>query len=123
MDRPHRVRQTQDDRVHTCSADDFKWTEILLSKLLSRSGRAEELSLDEGGRANREFGVWRTSAVVMSWGRTEGILRFYIFGEDLASACVLRHQTSTVLEFRARDRQGFGGLDDEFEGQSMLISD
>ena len=62
-------------------------------------------------------------ATVMSWGRTEGIPRFYIFGEDSASAYVLRHQTSTVLEFQARDRRGFRGLDDEFEGQSMLISD
>ena len=41
---------------------------------------------------------------VMSWGRTEDIPRFYIFGEDSASAYVLRHQTSTVLEFQARDR-------------------
>ena len=61
--------------------------------------------------------------LVMSWGRTEGVPRFYIFGEDSASAYVLRHQTSIVLEFQARDRRGFGGLDDEFEGQSMSISD
>ena len=60
---------------------------------------------------------------VMSWGRTEGVPRFYIFGKDSASAYVLRHQTSTVLEFRVRDRRGFGGSDGEFEGQSMLISD
>ena len=33
---------------------------------------------------------------VMSWGRTEGVPRFYIFGEDSASAYVLHHQTSTV---------------------------
>ena len=33
------------------------------------------------------------------------------------------HQTSTVLEFQTRDRWGFGGLDKEFEGQSMSISD
>ena len=46
--------------------------------------------------------VW--VAPVMSWGRTEGVPRFYIFGEDSASAYVLRYQTSTVLEFRARDR-------------------
>ena len=59
----------------------------------------------------------------MSWGWTEGVPRFYMFGEDSASAYVLRHQMSTVLEFRARHRQGFGGLDNEFEGQSMLISD
>ena len=65
----------------------------------------------------------RDSPSVMSWGWTEGILRFYIFGEDLASAYVLRHQVSTVLEFQARGRQGFGGLDGEFEGQSMSISD
>ena len=63
MDRLHRIRQMQYDRVRTCSADDFKRTEILISKLLSRSGRAEELSLDEGRRTNREFGVWRTGAV------------------------------------------------------------
>ena len=62
-------------------------------------------------------------ADVMSWGQTEGVPRFYIFGEDSASAYVLRHQTSTVLEFRARDRRGFGGSDGEFEGQSMSISD
>ena len=60
---------------------------------------------------------------VMSWGRTEGVLRFYIFGEDSASAYVLCHQTSTVLEFQARDRRGFRGSDGEFEGQSMSISD
>ena len=60
---------------------------------------------------------------VMSWGRTEGVPRFYIFGKDSASAYVLRHQTSTVLEFQARDRRAFGGSDGEFEGQSMLISD
>ena len=59
----------------------------------------------------------------MSWGRTEGIPRFYIFGKDSASVYVLHHQTSTVLEFRARGRQGFGGSDGEFEGQSMSISD
>ena len=59
----------------------------------------------------------------MIWGRTEGIPRFYIFSEDSASAYVLRHQTSTVLKFWARDRQGFRGLDDEFKGQSMSISD
>ena len=35
----------------------------------------------------------------MSWDGTEGILRFYMFGEDSASAYVLYHQTSTVLEF------------------------
>ena len=64
--------------------------------------------------------LWIT---VMSWGWTKGVPRFYMFGEDLASAYVLHHQTSTVLEFQARDRQGFGGLDDEFEGQSMSISD
>ena len=39
-----------------------------------------------------------------------------MFGEDLASAYVLCHQASTVLEFWARDRQGFGGLDEKFEG-------
>ena len=61
--------------------------------------------------------------LVMSWGRTEGVPRFYIFGEDSASAYVLRHQTSTVLEFWARDRRGFRGSDGEFEGQSMSISD
>ena len=59
----------------------------------------------------------------MSWGQTESVPRFYIFGEDSASAYVLHHQTSTVLEFQARDRQVFGGLDSEFEGQSMSISD
>ena len=64
--------------------------------------------------------LWIT---VMSWGWTKGVPRFYMFGEDLASAYVLHHQTSTVLEFQVRDRQGFGGLDDEFEGQSMWISD
>ena len=37
--------------------------------------------------------------------------RFYIFGEDLASAYVLHHQMSTVLEFQARGRQRFGGSD------------
>ena len=63
------------------------------------------------------------SHAVMSWGWTEGVPRFYIFGEDSASAYVLRHQTSTVLEFQARDRRGFGGSDGEFEGQSMSISD
>ena len=31
-------------------------------------------------------------------------------GSSTASAYVLRHQTSTVLEFWVRDRQGFGGL-------------
>ena len=60
---------------------------------------------------------------VMSWGQTEGIPRFYMFGEDLASAYVLCHQTSTVLELWVRDRRRFGGLDGEFEGQSMSISD
>ena len=60
---------------------------------------------------------------VMSWGQTEGVSGFYMFGEDSASAYVLHHQTSTVLEFWARDRRGFGGSDGEFEGQSMLISD
>ena len=48
MDHSHRVRQTQYDRMHTCSADDFKRTEILFSKLLSGAGCAEELSLNEG---------------------------------------------------------------------------
>ena len=52
----------------------------------------------------------------MSWDGTEGVPRFYMFSEDSASAYVLRHQTSTVLEFWVRDR-GFGGLDGEFEGQ------
>ena len=42
--------------------------------------------------------------VVMSWDETEGALRFYMFGEDLASAYVLCHQTSIVLEFWVRDR-------------------
>ena len=59
----------------------------------------------------------------MSWGQTEDVPRFYIFGEDSASAYVLRQQTSTVLEFQAGDRRGFRGSDDEFEGQSMSISD
>ena len=59
----------------------------------------------------------------MSWGWTEGVPRFYIFSEDSASAYVLCHQTSTVLEFQAKDRRGFGGSDKEFEGQSMSISD
>ena len=60
---------------------------------------------------------------VMSWGWTEGIPRFYVFSEDSASAYVLHHQTSTVLKFWARDGRGFGGSDNEFEGQSMSISD
>ena len=68
-------------------------------------------------------GIIRSRGFVMSWGRTEGIPRFYIFSEDSASAYVLRHQTSTVLEFRARGRRGLGGSDGEFEGQSMSISD
>ena len=59
----------------------------------------------------------------MSWDGTEGVLRFYMFGEDSASAYVLRHQMSTVLKFRMRDRQRFRGLEGEFEGQSMSISD
>ena len=59
----------------------------------------------------------------MSWDGTEGVLRFYMFSKDLASAYVLRHQTSTVLKFWTRDRQRFGGLDEGFEGQSMSISD
>ena len=63
MDCLHRVRQTQYDRVRTCLADDFERTEILLSKLLSRLGHAEELSLNEGGRTNREFGVQGSCAV------------------------------------------------------------
>ena len=54
---------------------------------------------------------------------TKGVLRNYIFGEDLASAYVLHRQMSTVLEFWARGRQRFGGSDEEFEGQPMLISD
>ena len=53
---------------------------------------------------------------VMSWDGIEGIPRLCIFGEDSASAYVLCHQTSTVFEFQTRDRQGFGGLDKEFEG-------
>ena len=57
----------------------------------------------------------------MSWGRTEGVPRFYIFGEDSASAYVLRHQTSTVLEFQARDRRGFGGSDGECFGTRETI--
>ena len=60
---------------------------------------------------------------VMSWDGTKGVPRFYMFSEDSASAYVLRHQTSTVLEFQMRDRRRFGGSDEEFEGQSMLISD
>ena len=60
---------------------------------------------------------------VMSWDGTEGVPRFYMFSEDSASANVLHHQTSTVLEFWKRDRQRFGGLDEEFEGKSMSISD
>ena len=60
---------------------------------------------------------------VMSWDRTERVLRFYMFGKDSASAYVLRHQMSTVLEFQTRGRQGFRGSDEEFEGQSMSISD
>ena len=63
------------------------------------------------------------SMCVMSWDRTEGVPRFYMFGEDSASAYVLRHHMSTVLEFQTKDRQGFGSSDEEFEGQSMLISD
>ena len=39
----------------------------------------------------------------MSWDGTESVPRFYMFGEDLASAYVLRHQTSTVLEFCETD--------------------
>ena len=35
-----------------------------------------------------------------------------IFGEDLASAYVLSHQMSTVLEFQAKGIR-FGGLDNE----------
>ena len=46
-----------------------------------------------------------------------------MFGKDSTSAYVLHHQTSTVLEFWVKDRRGFGGSDEEFEGQSMLISD
>ena len=56
-------------------------------------------------------------------GWTKGVPRFYMFSEDLASAYMLRHQMSTVLKFQARDRRRFGGLDEEFEGQSMSISD
>ena len=67
--------------------------------------------------------VYGTQARVMSWGWTEGVLRFYIFGKDSASAYVLCHQMSTVLEFRVRGRGGFGGSDSEFEEQSMSISD
>ena len=67
-------------------------------------------------------------SVVMSWDGTEGVLRFYMFGKDLAwqglhfSLCA-GHQTSTVLKFWVRGRRGFRGSDEEFEGQSMLISD
>ena len=59
----------------------------------------------------------------MSWDGTESILRFYMFDEDSASAYVLCYQMSTVLEFWAKGRRGFGGSDKEFEGQSMSISD
>ena len=59
----------------------------------------------------------------MSWGTDRGRTEVLYFGEDSASAYVLHHQMSTVLEFWARDRRGFGGSDGEFEGQSMLISD
>ena len=59
----------------------------------------------------------------MSWDGTEGVPRFYRFDEDSASAYVLHHQTSTVLEFQTRDRWRFRGSDEEFKGQSMSISD
>ena len=61
--------------------------------------------------------------IVMSWDGTEGVPRFYRFSKDSASAYVLHHQMSTVLEFRARGRRGFRGSDEEFKRQSMLISD
>ena len=59
----------------------------------------------------------------MNWDGTKSIPWFYMFSEDSASAYVLRHQTSIVLKFRTRDRRRFGGSDEGFEGQSMLISD
>ena len=57
MDCSHAVRQTQYDRVCTCSADYLKWTEVFFSKLLRGSGRAEELSLNKGRRTEGEFGM------------------------------------------------------------------
>ena len=47
----------QYDRVRTCLADYLKQTEVFLSKLLRGSGRAEELSLNEGGGTEGEFGM------------------------------------------------------------------
>ena len=57
MDRSHAVRQTQYDRVRTCSADYLKRTEVFFSKFLRGSGRAEELSLNEGRGTEGKFGV------------------------------------------------------------------
>ena len=104
---------------------EYKVTEILDSKIDRRQRPCNLLHLVRwsGYEGTDEETSWLLATDVMSWGRTEGVPRFYIFGEDSASAYVLRHQTSTVLEFQARDRRGFGRSDGEFEGQSMSISD
>ena len=79
MDRSHAVRQMQYDRVHTCLADYLKRTEVFLSKLLRGLGRAEELSLNEGGGTKGEFGMGVSGLVcrdlVMRLGLSDMILQ------------------------------------------------
>ena len=49
--------------MRTCSADDLKWTEIFLSKLLRGSGHTEELSLNEGRGTEGEFRIGGSGSV------------------------------------------------------------
>ena len=63
MDRSHAVRQTQYDRVRTCSADYLKRTEVFFSNLLRGSGCAEELSPNEGRGTEGEFGMGGSGSV------------------------------------------------------------
>ena len=63
MDRSHAVRQTQYDRVRTCSADNLKRTEVFFSKLLRGSGCTEELSLNKGRGTEGEFGMGGSGSV------------------------------------------------------------
>ena len=98
------------------TAQHISWSQVPLTPTHSNSGHPD---------FTPDHHTWPLVIllIVMSWDRTESVPRFHMFGEDSASAYVLHHQMSTVLEFWMRDRRGFGGSDEEFEGQSMSISD
>ena len=66
-------------------------------------GVQRELNLEKGRSAHlkSELKKYQSSLLRNKTG-VESILRCWMFGEDLASAYVLRHWTPTVLEFRTR---------------------